>query len=363
MRYLTRQNLFGKKITLLLIFILVLSLTIPTLAAPVLPSQVKAFHKQVTTAITGEIAYDHVYALAEGIGPRRAGTEAEEEAALYIEDAFAHMGYEVKIQAFTETNSGGVTYDSHNVIAYKSGKGDKTVILGAHLDSKTESGWGDKESTGAGDNASGVGVMLEVAQFLKDFKTNANIIFVAFGAEEVGLLGSHHYVKEMSQPEKDNTIAMINLDMVGIGEHFNVYAGEEDKTFVRDLAMDIGRNMGHDVKTTPSTGIWNGLVGGWSDHAAFQAVGIPIAYFEWWYWEIDPDWGHEMADKSIYYHTPEDTIDRIDIHKLEATGEVVAAVLYELTHTPLPKDLKGKAAKAKKYSKKVDVPRFSRMIK
>lgn len=370
------QKKFSKKIFCgLLIVLFCVALVLPAAAAPNLPSQARAFHKQVTPAITGEYAYEVVEYMAVDIvdayGHRRAGTVSEFETAYYIAGQFEAMGYEVELQLFnTDLNrrcgDSGATWteniDSLNVVATKPGRGNDMVVLGAHIDSKT---WcdhcpdcfdleNDPQSHGAGDNASGVGVMLEVARFLADYPTHATIKFIAFGAEEVGLRGSRHYVNELTPKEIENTVAMINLDMVGIGENFNVYAGMGSEglggeTWVRDMAMDIGKNMGHDIRTTPDES-YAGFVGGWSDHAPFTAVDIPIAYFEWWYWDEDPWWGHEMATLDTYYHTAEDTIDKIDIDKLRATGEVVSALVYEISRNPLPQNTKGINARAKKYN-------------
>jgi len=70
--------------------------------------------------------------------------------------------------------------------------------------------------------------MLEVAAVLADYKTQGAIKFIAFGAEEMGLRGSRYYAEHMSEKDIANTVTMIDLDSVGAGDFFYVYAGLED---------------------------------------------------------------------------------------------------------------------------------------
>jgi hypothetical protein len=109
-----------------------------------------------------------------------------------------------------------------NVIGILEAQGplaEETLVIGAHYDHlgerKTADG-GIAVYHGANDNASGVAVMLETAQILarRQNKLHRRIVFIAFGGEELGLLGSSHYVRHPLVP-LEKTIAMINLDMVG----------------------------------------------------------------------------------------------------------------------------------------------------
>ena len=147
---------------------------------------------KIPEQVTGDRALEHVEYLSEEIGMRIAGTVKEEETSDYIVQKLLEMGYDVELQPFPFVNwMDGLTYTSNNIIATKKGKTDKTVIIGAHYDSAMPDEVCVEElSTGAGDNASGVGVMLEVAEVLSSYRTKGTIKFVAFGAEEMGLYGS-----------------------------------------------------------------------------------------------------------------------------------------------------------------------------
>ncbi len=327
----------------ILILLMLFAAGLPA-AAATLPPQARAAHKQLTERFTGEVAYEHVYNLSEGIGPRVAATGAEYEAALYIRQAFADIGYAPVLQPFTYVR-GGTTYHSQNVVAVKPGRGHAILVIGAHYDSV-------RRGKGAGDNASGVGVMLEAAALLKDYPTWATVVFVAFGAEEVGLKGSSYFVSQMTEQEIANTVAMINMDMVGIGDYLNVYAGRNGPGWVREMAMDIARNQGIDIHTTPAD-TWDGATGDWSDHVAFRLAGIPIAYFECWNWYALPGNmdGIEIAGVGNIYHTDADTIAMVKLEKLRNTGKVVTPLAYELAKTPLPPEhSKGRGKRVSRYN-------------
>ena len=306
---------------------------------------------RIPEQITGDLAHEHVYYLSEEIGVRVTGTVQELATQDYIFDEFERMGYDVEVQPFSFF---GGAYNSQNIIATKPGKIDQTVIVGAHYDSVGEEVCDDGNAlTGAGDNASGIGVMLEAAEVLANYKTHGTIIFVAFGAEEMGLRGSRYYAEQMSEEEIANTAAMVNLDSVGAGDFFYVYSGLDavnDPGWARDLALKIGQRMGYDLRTSPQSEFYDyGTTGDWSDHVPFRHLGIPIAYFEWMNWDIEPDGGIETAEYGWILHTCLDNLDFTSQMKLEMTADVVASLVFELSKTKLPKAEKGRIAKGNKY--------------
>lgn len=305
----------------------------------------------IPVKITGESAREHVVYMAEDLGARVTGTPAEMAARDYVVWQFESMGYDVELQYFTFERS-GETYESANVIATREGKFDQAVILGAHYDSVSERMCDTGEiSTGAGDNASGVGVMLEVAEILAEYKTLGTIRFIAFGGEEMGLRGSQYYADQMTDAEIENTVAMINLDSVSSGDYFYVYSGvDENPGWVRDLALSIGNGIGYDLRTSPESDYFEyGTTGDWSDHVPFRLLGIPIAYFEWMNWDVEPDGGIETEEFGWIMHTCLDNNEYASDEKLEMTADVVGSLVFELSKTKLPKAVKGKVAQGKKY--------------
>jgi acetylornithine deacetylase/succinyl-diaminopimelate desuccinylase-like protein len=275
----------------------------------------------------------HVEALAGEIGAREMGSAAEAQAAAYIADQFEAWGYAVEVQKF---RAGGIVF-SRNVIATRAGTAQDggMVVIGAHMDSVTD-------GTGAGDNASGVAAMLAAAQALAGFETAHTLVFVAFGAEEGGTPSGAEVFVDSLGDVVEQVIAMINIDSVGIGTDLNVYAGAVERgenrdgsirftggpVWVRDLALDLAAEMGLPFGTTPPES-WNGFTGAWGDHYPFVLAGVPVAYFEAWYWTdaADPWWGQETPEGD-YLHTERDVIANIVPEKVEMTAEVVAATVY-----------------------------------
>jgi Zn-dependent M28 family amino/carboxypeptidase len=244
------------------------------------------------------------------IGARVAGTDGETKAAQYIVSAFKAIGYAPDTQAFTAA-AGSQSISSANIVAVKSGTSSQQIIVGAHYDS-TEAG------PGADDNASGVAVMLEVAKLVQGTKTPYTIRFIAFGAEESGLLGSSAYLNQMSQDDFQNVIVMIDLDSLVAGDTAYVYSDESQST-VRDWALDWAVGNGLDLQTVRNVTLTypdtKGI--GSSDYAPFQAVGIPYVYFDTTDWTLGDKKGATQVDtkygeNGVIRHTKDDTLAYLD---------------------------------------------------
>ncbi|MEG2159084.1 MAG: M28 family metallopeptidase, partial [Clostridia bacterium] len=134
-------------------------------------------------------------------------------------------------------NDSDETFFSHNVISAKlSDKPNSgSVVIGAHYD--TLAG-----SVGANDNACGISALLTIGKQLKDIKFDFNIIFVAFGAEELGSIGSKTYVRGLSEAQKDNIMLMINFDVIGSGDNLYVY-GEDVSTNFTNAFVSTANNI------------------------------------------------------------------------------------------------------------------------
>lgn len=171
--------------------------------------------------------------------------------------------------------------ESANVISELPGTGDAVVILGAHYDTVPE-------VLGANDNASGTATLLSLAEELSQKSFPFTLRLIAFGAEELGLLGSEFYVESLSEDERQNVKAMLNFDAMGSGTGLRVLGNLE----LTDLVLDIGDERDIDVA-------WSaGLQGGSSDHASFLDAGIPAVMF--------------FTDDFSRIHTPADTVEFID---------------------------------------------------
>lgn len=254
-------------------------------------------------------AMQHIRYLSMSIGPRPQGTVSERKAADYVGSQFLAYGYEeVEEQSFPLKN--GLT--SWNVYVEDPGSQPAyTIIVGAHMD--TIGG------PGANDNASGVGVVLELARVFRSNQQAPNLRFVAFGAEEItegyGKPNHHYGSKHMAAQlagEKGNVIGMISLDMIGVGSSLYINATMRAPKTLLDLFYAYAtkqRNATIFYRQDP----------GWSDHESFEDHGISAIWLEY---RDDPN-----------YHSPRDTFDRISASCIRQVGELVQGFLESLDAT------------------------------
>jgi len=279
---------------------------------------------KASPAPMGTQAYSYIDALTRITNPdgtyttilRKQGTAGEADAAAKVQAWFTDAGYRARLQPFTYEVD-GTTYNSQNVIASRrpaAKRGSKPrplIIIGAHYDARIE-------GAGADDNASGVAVMLEVAQRIAKYKTPYNLVFVAFGAEEspAGEEGSAHYVAQMSKRDTKRAIVMINFDSLIVGDKLYVHAGFNKKTWARDRMLRLIKRYRLPIGTQPG---WNpaypaGLSpDGFSDYSSFNQAGIPIVAFESTNWEIADLDGYTQTElHGSFWHTPNDTLKAIE---------------------------------------------------
>jgi len=195
---------------------------------------------------------------------------------------------------------------SKNIIATLKSKNEnaKTIVVGAHYDGV--------DTPAANDNASGISTILETARVLSKEKLDCNIKFIAFGAEEIGLVGSSYYVKALGSEDLTNIIAMINADMVGVGDKLCVYTlNKSSKSLTADLAVSCMNSFKYDNTRSESNA---------SDHVAFESAGIPVAYFEY--------------SQDLNYHTDKDTIDKISKENLANACNVISSLCNEIGTNP-----------------------------
>jgi uncharacterized protein len=201
---------------------------------------------------------------------------------------------------------------------------DEIVIIGAHYDHLGQGPAGMVWS-GANDNASGVAVLLEIAKSWHEqgYVPRRTVLFAAWDAEEMGLLGSQHYVTQPRYPLK-NTVSMIQLDMVGAGGAALHIDGSTDLgAKIREIAelWDVETEM---------TSL------GRSDHVPFLAAGVPADLL---IWDLDSPVPH--------YHRPMDTITIIQRDKLESAARIAALSLLSLVEgEPAIQDLLARRADA-----------------
>ncbi len=142
---------------------------------------------------------------------------------------------------------------------------NELILIGAHRDHFGEQA--GLKFLGADDNASGTAVMLELARQLTErrIKPKRSLLFVSFDGEERGLLGSKHYVQNPLWP-LEKTVAMINLDHVGVGNgKLTVGITQLDKSLAKQAEKRAG--------LAEKTNIYGYFPGG--DHVPFYKAGVP----------------------------------------------------------------------------------------
>lgn len=286
---------------------------------------------------------------------RETGSRGAEEAARYIAQQFEIIGLSPAgssgyLQAFEVTPSmnphekpemgksgDSLSIKALNVVGQIDNPGDQLTIIGAHYDHLGYGGFGSLHRgdtlihNGADDNASGVAVLLALAEMLKNSEMDQDVLFIAFSGEEKGLWGSNYFVKNPTV-ELSKVKAMINMDMVG---RLN------DK---RSLVV-------HGTGTSPA---WESLLNtqntdslslilkpsgvGPSDHTSFYLQNIPVLHF--------------FTGQHEDYHKPTDDIDKLNYEGMTDIAEYIAHIVIAIDDR---KDLE--FTKTKNESQ--DTPRFT----
>lgn len=174
-------------------------------------------------------------------------------------------------------------------------------------------------ANGATDNASGSALLLSVAEFAHQHKQKLkyNVVFIAFGAEEVGLQGSKAYVQSLTDNQLKRFSGMINLDTVAGGDTLYVHSASNtaynceflanpsysnDSTLRDQLLSTAEANKLSHQKHPIEKGFGAGRTGGWSDHRPFACAGIPIAYIEATNFNIHGRQGQDGYSQTTHQH-------------------------------------------------------------
>ncbi|HEK9100952.1 M20/M25/M40 family metallo-hydrolase [Bacillus pfraonensis] len=214
---------------------------------------------------------------------------------------------------------------SLNVIAKKKPKNstgnEKAVIVSSHYDSVAG-------APGANDNASGTGLVLELARAFQNVETDKEIRFIAFGSEEMGLIGSEYYVDNLSQKERDRILGVFNADMVATNydKAKNLYAMTPDGStnLVTDATLNAAKQLNNDL-------VLQGKFGS-SDHVPFAYAGIPAALFIWM--GVD-SWNPLIYHIEKVYHTPQDNIrENISPERMKMALDVIGTGVSDVLQKP-----------------------------
>ena len=208
----------------------------------------------------------------------------------------------------------GTARIGRNIVGIVPGRDERlrreAVVIGAHYDHLGEGD--DGIFWGANDNAAGVGATLAVAKAfgLLPRPPRRTVIFVAFDAEEIGRVGSKHYISHPCVPI-NRTVMMVNFDMIGRNapDGINV-VGTRSSPELHEIHQRLNRHVGLNL-THPSE-----FRLGRSDHSPFYLAGVPIMYL---FGGRDPD-----------YNTPRDTCDKLIPAKMEKVARLAFLTALEV---------------------------------
>jgi Zn-dependent M28 family amino/carboxypeptidase len=215
---------------------------------------------------------------------------------------------------------------TRNVIA-ELGSGPEVAMAGAHLDSVPE-------GPGVNDDGSGVATLLELAEQLgpSNERPPRRVRLAFWGAEELGLYGSRRYVRGLSAGERKRIAGYLNLDMLGSGNGGRlIYGGTSSAPAGAAAAVRrLFRTRGVRVEVTHP--------GADSDHAPFEAAGIPILGLFSGASEIKRGreraaWGGRAGRPyDSCYHLACDRLARMDMRTLSELSDGAAVAVFELAH-------------------------------
>jgi len=278
----------------------------------------------VAQTISEKFVKQHIYTLSnDSMQGRKAGTDGIEKAAKYIESEFKRIGlksfnsdsFRQEFRFVNPRSSNSELLTLSNVIGLLEGSKMKNeyVIISAHYDhlGKKDNGDGDLIFNGANDNASGVAAVLMLAEYFKKANINKrSLLFVAFTAEEMGLVGSNYFGKTISP---DSIIAGINIEMIGkespFGPNSAWLTGFERSNFGTIIQKNLS---GSNYKLYPDP-YNNYRLFFRSDNASLARLGIPAHTFS-----------TSPMDKDLDYHKVTDEARTLNIETITQTIKAIA---------------------------------------
>jgi len=255
------------------------------------------------------------------LGPRVSGTAGAERAAHYLRGRLEAMGIPARPDEFEEYTPAG-SHRFRNVIGRVEGARPGEILLICHYDTKS----GIEGFVGANDSGSGVGVLLALASVLRTSRLDGPSLILGFlDGEECrvdygphdGLHGSRRLARELTQSGEGKSVrAVILVDMVGD----------------RDLTLTLPKNGSPELTEAvlrafaaegarSKVSLWRRYV--LDDHQPFLDAGLRAVDL------IDFEYGSQKG-LNDYWHTPEDTLDKLSAESLGTVARIVARMANEL---------------------------------
>ena len=261
----------------------------------------------------GDKALDHLQAMV-AIGPRPSATPGIVKTREYILNELALPGVDVREQQFVASTPLG-SVEMKNIVAVIPGRTGDIIIIGAHYDTKL---FNDFKFVGANDGGSGTAILLELARCFSNRENEPTIWLAFFDGEEAlvrwsntdGLYGSRHMASRLFKTGDLATVkAMILLDMVG-DRDLSIEWETNSTPWLRKIVWSSAKKLRYgEYFTEKARRITD-------DHVPFLSYGIPSIDI------IDFHYGPKSQNNK-YWHTKEDTLDKVSSTSLKIIGDVV----------------------------------------
>lgn len=294
-------------------------------ATPTASATSESEQAKKTTDFSGEHAFNHVKAQV-AFGPRPAGSAALEKTREYLVNELKSYGLKVWLDEFTPVTPQGKV-KMKNVIAELPGESPNFIAIASHYDTKLY-----KEFTfvGANDGGSSTGALLEIARVLAADKTKRKFTyqFVFFDGEEAfcaewsdclngkdHTYGSSHMVERLRAAKQLEQIkALVLLDMIG-DKDLKIPREGNSSSWLTQAIWETARESSYGKYFPSSTQNTE------DDHSRFLEAGVSAVDL------IDFEYGGEL---NPWWHTKEDTLDKISAQSLKVVGDVVLLSLSKI---------------------------------
>jgi hypothetical protein len=270
--------------------------------------------EQIWKEFSGDNALAHVQQLVD-LGPRPAGSEALEKSRAYIEKQLSIFGWKVTRQAFSDKTPRGEIHFVNLIARFESAGGKSSTpsfLVCSHYDTKA---FDTQRFVGANDGGSSTALLLEMARVLgrhPNLATKIELVFfdgeeaLAEFSETDGLYGSRYFARQLDETKAANQFRSgILFDMVGDQSLTITLPPDSPAQIARDIFASADALNARNFFTYFDRRVTD-------DHTPLNAIGIPTIDI------IDFDFA--------WWHTPDDTIDKLSAQSLQTVGSV--AVYY-----------------------------------
>jgi glutaminyl-peptide cyclotransferase len=288
----------------------------PSASVPVAAPQVPedALPPEKTGGFNGALAYNHVAKLVS-FGPRPSGSQAISQTQDYITSQLSSFGCTVDTDAFSSDTPAG-RQAMKNIVVKIPGERQGIILLGTHYDTKRLDNF-----VGADDGGSSTGLMLEMARRMCEMRPRYSIWIAFFDGEEAvrqqwqdpdNRYGSRQMAAKMAASGDLKKIrAMILADLVG-GKNLQLEREQYSTVELVDLIWNTAKRLGYGAIFVAQTMPVD------DDHLSFLQRNVPSADI------ID------LVNSAGYWHTPQDTMDKVSAKSMGIVGHVVLESVREL---------------------------------